>query len=130
MPLDTPQKINHIRAIQARILAGRTRNVVFVYQTAGTTTYTYALVAVIWRVQDILDPQIPAAAGNAPGVPFDVQMVCPIATVFVGVVYVADATVATAGAVAAAEKYELIEPVPVGILPGGTHIKAILRRLR
>ncbi len=130
MPLNTPQKIAHIQAIQSTILQGRTRNVVFVYQTTGTTTYTYALVAVIWRPQDILNPQIPAAAGNAPGVPFDTQMQCPLGTNFTGLVYIADATVATAAAVAAAKKYELIEAVPVGILPGGTHIKATLRYLR
>jgi hypothetical protein len=130
VPLDNPQKIAHIQAIQARIMQGRTRNVVFVYQATGTTTYTYSLVSVIWRVQELIDPEIPAAAGNAPGVPFDMQMVCPISTSFTGLVYVADATTATAGAVAAARKYELIEAVPTGIIPGGTHVKAILRRLR
>ena len=51
-------------------------------------------------------------------------------TNFTGVVYIADTVTATSGAVAAAQKYEVIEVLPVGMAPGGSHMRALLRRLR
>jgi len=57
-------------------------------------------------------------------------MIAPPGTSFTGVVYIADTTTATSSAVAAAPKYEIIEALPVGIIPGGSHIRALLRRLR
>ena len=129
MPLDTPQKIAHVTAVRNRALAGRTKTVVFVFSN-GDGTYRYSATNVIFRPQDAIDPQVPDASGGAPRFQADMIMIAPLATSFVGVVYVADTTSATSGAVAAATKYEVIEQVPAGILPGGTHIRALLRRLR
>ncbi|MEO8955545.1 MAG: hypothetical protein ABI465_13375, partial [Ktedonobacteraceae bacterium] len=77
-----------------------------------------------------LDPQIEDASGHAPVTNADMLMVAPLGTSFTGVVYVADTTTATTGAVATALKYEVIEALPVGIVPGGSHIRVLLRRLR
>jgi 3'-phosphoadenosine 5'-phosphosulfate sulfotransferase (PAPS reductase)/FAD synthetase len=43
--------------------------------------------------------------------------------------YIADTPTATSGAVAAAQKYEIIEVLPVGIVPGGSHLRVLCRRL-
>ncbi len=127
MPLDS-RKIAHIQAVVQRSWTGRQKNVVFVYNTAGV--YSYTAVSAIWKPQDVVDPQIPALNGGAPSVPADTIMVVPIATNMTGVVYIADTATATSGAVAAAAKYEIIEAVPTGIIPGGTHYIVALRRLR
>lgn len=128
MPLDSQRKINHILAVTARSFAGRQQNVVFVYDSGGS--YSYVATSVTWREQTIIDPQIPNAAGGKPAIPFDVLVIAPLATNFTGVVYIAYTTTATSAAVATAQKYEVIEALPVGIVPGGTHIRALLRRLR
>ena len=57
-------------------------------------------------------------------------MIAPLGTSFTGLVFVADTTTASAAAVQAAPKYEVIEALAVGIVPTGTHIRALLRRLR
>lgn len=128
MPLDTQNKINHILAVIQRTFAGRQKGVTLVYQSAGT--YSYATVQAIFRPQTILDLQVPDQSGAAPRQLFDLLMVVPVSTNLVGVVYVADTTTASASAVAAATKYAIVEALPVGILPAGTHIVAKLRRLR
>jgi flavoprotein len=87
-------------------------------------------VQAIFRPQTILDLQIPDQVGSPPRQQFDLLMVVPISTNLVGVVYVADTTTASALAVAAATKYAIVEALPVGILPSGTHVMAKLRRLR
>lgn len=127
MPLDA-RKAAHISALMQRSWTGRTKTVVFVYNSGGTFSYT--AVSAIWKPQDIVDPQIPDLTGGAPGVPADTVMVVPISTNMTGVVYIADTSTATSGAVAAAAKYEIIEAVPTGIVPGGTHYVVALRRLR
>jgi len=128
MPLDNQNKINHILAVILRTFAGRQETVVLVYQSAGT--YSYATVQAIFRPQTILDLQIPDQAGSPPRQQFDLLMVVPVSTNLVGVVYVADTTTASASAVAVATKYSVVEALPVGILPSGTHIVAKLRRMR
>jgi hypothetical protein len=128
MPLDSQNKINHIQAAVLRTFTGRQKTVVFVYQSSGT--YSYVAVQAIFRPQTLIDPQIPDQAGGQPRQLFDMLMVVPINTNFTGVVYVADTPTATSGAVASANKYEVIEALPVGIVPGGTHIVAKLRRFR
>ncbi len=128
MPLDNARKTQHILDVTNRSFQGRTRTVVFVYQSGAS--YTYTAISVIFRPEAVIDPQIPATGGGAPSVPADMYLVAPITVSFVGVVFIADTATATAGACAAAKKYEVIEAVPVGLLPGGTHIKALLRRLR
>lgn len=128
MPLDNPQKAAHLQAAVNRSFTGRQKTVVFVYQVAGV--YSYTPVSVIFRKQASIDPQIPASGGGQPGVPSDTYIVAPLGANFTGVVFIADTSTATSGAVAAAPKYEVIEALAVGILPGGTHIRALLRRLR
>src|ERR1700730_8977187 len=118
MPLDA-NKVAHIQAVTLRSFQGRQKTVVFVYQAAGV--YSYSAVSVIFRPQSILEPEIPNSAGEAPKQQFDMLMIAPIATNFVGVVYVADTITPTASAVANAAKYEIIEALPAGIVPGGTH---------
>lgn len=128
MPLNTPQKINHIQAATNLTYAGRQRSVVFVYLAGGV--YSYVATEVIMRPEEIIDPQIYDASGQAPTRTADMIIVAPLGTNFTGVVYVADTPTATAAAVAAAPKYEVIEALPVGMVPGGSHIRALLRRLR
>lgn len=128
MPLDNQNKINHILSVILRTFAGRQKTVVLVYQSAGT--YSYATVQAIFRPQTIIDPQIPDQAGAAPRQQFDLLMVVPIGTNLTGVVYVADTSTASAPAVTASLKYEIVEALPVGIVPGGLRIVAKLRRLR
>ncbi|HEY0756893.1 MAG TPA: hypothetical protein VGD98_23270 [Ktedonobacteraceae bacterium] len=128
MPLDNANKIAHISAVVQRSWQGRQKTVVFVYDNAGS--YTYTAQRVIFRPQEIVDPQIPARAGGAPGVAADVVMICALSISMGGVLYVADTVTASSAAVAAAAKYEIIEAVPTGIIPGGTHYTVALRRLR
>jgi hypothetical protein len=127
MPLDA-NKIAHIQAVIPKTFAGRQKTVVFVYQTGGS--YTYTAVQVIFRPQMIIEPEIPDALGASPKLVFDMLMVAPITTSFSGVVLIADTPTASVGAVAAAQKYAVIEALPSGIVPGGTHIVAKLRRFR
>ena len=116
MPLD-PRKIAHIQAVIPKTWANRQKTVVFVYNAAGT--YSYVAQTVIWRPQDLIDPQVPNVAGAPPGVPADLFMVAPLSTNVTGVVFIADTATATSGAVASSAKYEIIEAVPTGIVPGG-----------
>ena len=127
MPLDA-RKTQHILNVVPKTFAGRQRTVVFVILASGS--YSYTAVQVIMRPEEIIDPQIYDANGQAPQRTVDMLMIAPLGTSFTGVVYIADTTTATAPAVAAAPKYEIIEALPVGIVPGGSHIRALLRRLR
>ena len=127
MPLDA-NKIAHVQAAVQRTWQGRQKTVVFVYNSGGV--YSYVAQQVIFRPQDVIDPTIPGLSGGAPSVPADMLMIAAITISFVGVVYIADTTTATSAAVAAAKKYEVIEAVPTGIVPGGSHYEVRLRRLR
>jgi flavoprotein len=127
MPLDA-NKIAHIQAVIPKTFAARQKTVVFVYQSGGS--YTYTATQVIFRPQTIIDPEIPDVVGAAPKPAFDLLMVAPITTNFSGVVLIADTTTASASSVAAAQKYAVIEALPVGIVPGGTHFVVKLRRFR
>lgn len=126
MPLDA-NKIAHIQAVTQKTFTGRQKTVVFVSQTGGS--YTYTAVQVIFRPQMIIDPEIPDALGASPKPTFDLLMVAPITTSFSGVVLIADTPTASASAVAAAQK-AVIEALPSGIVPGGTHFVVKLRRFR
>ena len=127
MPLDA-RKTQHILNVVPKTYAGRQRTVVFVTLASGV--YSYTAVQVIMRPEEIIDPQVYDASGQAPQHNADMLMIAPQGTSFTGVVYIADTTTATSAAVAAAPKYEIIEALPVGIVPGGSHIRALLRRLR
>ena len=127
MPLDS-RKILHIAQVVARTFTSRQRTVVAVYLASGS--YSYSTLQVIMRPEQILDPQIEDANGHAPTLNADMLMVAPLGTNFTGAVYIADTPTATSAAVASAPKYEIIEALPVGIVPGGTHLRVLLRRLR
>ena len=127
MPLNA-QKIAHIQSAVLKTFLGRQTVVTFVYQSGST--YSYVATSVIFRSQKIIDPQIPDAGGAPPRQESDMIMIAPLGTNFSGLVFVADTATATAAAVQTAAKYEVIEVLTVGIVPGGTHTRALLRRLR
>lgn len=127
MPLDS-RKAAHIQSAVLRTFQGRQRTVVLVTLAGGTYSYTAA--TVIMRPQEVIDPQIPDIAGNSPRLRADMVLIAPGGTSFIGVVFVADTITATAAAVQAAPKYEIIEAVTAGIVPGGTHVQVLLRRMR
>jgi hypothetical protein len=127
MPLNS-QKLTHIQNTIQKAWASRQKTVVFVTLSGGT--YSYTAVSVIFRPQQVIDPQILATSGGKPVPQFDMMVIAPLGTNFTGVVYIADTATATSGAVAAAQKYEVIEVLPVGMAPGGSHMRALLRRLR
>lgn len=128
MPLDNQQKINHIQTVVTRTFAGRQKTVTVVYLSAGV--YSYSTITVIFRHEEIIDPTVANAGGGQPVQNADVQIVAPLATNFTGAIYIADTANNTAGGVAAAQKYEIIEVLPVGIVPGGSHLRVLCRRLR
>lgn len=128
MPLNTPQKIAHIIAVTNQSFAGRQRTVTFVFLIAGV--YSYVNETLIMRPTNIFDPAEFDASGSPMRQSTDMLIMAPLGTNFTGVVYIADTPTATSAAVAAAPKYEIIEALPVGMPPGGSHIRAYLRRLR
>lgn len=127
MPLDA-RKIQHIVQVVARSFASRQRTVVIVYLASGS--YTYAGVQVIMRSLHVVNPQIVDGSGHALPLSADTMLIAPLGTNFAGAVFVADTTSATSGAVAAASKYEIVEVLPVGTAPGGSHLRVALRRMR
>lgn len=127
MPLDA-RKTQHILNVVPKTFAGRQRTVVFVTLASGV--YSYTAVQVIMRPEEIIDPQVYDASGKVPQRNADMLLIAPLGANFTGLVYIADTTTATSSAVAAAPKYEIIEALPVGVIPGGSHIRALLRRLR
>jgi hypothetical protein len=128
MPLDNSRKSAHILSLTNRSFTGRQKTVVFVYLASGS--YTYTAIQVIFRPLQIIDPQIPDKSGAKPTVQADVILIAPLGTSFSGLALIADTSTASAVGVAAAQKYEVIESLPLGMVPGGSHIRAILRRLR
>lgn len=127
MPLDARKTLHLLQAV-TRSFAARQRTVVIVYLTGGS--YSYATIQVIMRSTEVVDPQILNSGGRALPENADTVLIAPLGTNFNGAVYIADTMSATAGAVASALKYEIIEVLPTGIVPGGTHLRVSLRRLR
>ena len=127
MPLDARKALHLLQAI-TRSFAARQRTVVVVYLASGS--YSYATVQVIMRPTQVVDPQILNSGGRSLPQNADTVLIAPLGTNFVGAVYVADTTTATTSAVASALKYEIVEVLPVGIVPGGSHLRVSLRRLR
>ena len=127
MPLD-PRKIQHIQNVTTLSFANRQRTVVLV--TLGGGVYSYSTLLAIIRPLQILNPQVRDASGDDPLRTPDMLMQAPLGTNLSGVVYIADTSTPTAAAVAAAAKYEILEAVPVGLAPGGSHIRVLLKRLR
>jgi hypothetical protein len=127
MPLDA-RKAQHLLQVVARSFAGRQRTVVVVYLLNGS--YGYATMQVIMRSEHIPDPQVLDSHGHALPHNADTWLIAPLGSNFSGAVYVADTTSATASAIASAVKYEIVEVLPLGMVPGGSHIRVALRRLR
>ena len=127
MPLDA-RKAQHLLQVVARSFASRQRTIVVVYLASGS--YSFVALSVIMRSQQVIDPQVPDTAGQALPRSADTIMIAPLGTNFTGVVFVADTATATAAAVAGAAKYEIIEVLPIGIVPGGSHLRVSLRRMR
>lgn len=127
MPLDA-RKTQHILNVVPKTYAGRQRTVVFVTLASGV--YSFSATQVIMRPEEVIEPQMFDANGQTPLHNVDMLMIAPLGTNFTGVVYVADTPTATSAAVTAAPKYEIIEALPAGVIPGGSHIRALLRRLR
>jgi hypothetical protein len=127
MPLDA-LKIAHIQAVTQKVFTGRTQTVIFVTLAGGT--YSYQPVTAILRPQTVIDPQVLDENARPPQPAFEMLMLTMTGVNYTGVLYVANTATATASAVAAAPKYEIIVTLPVGMIPGGTHIVSKLRRLR
>lgn len=126
MPLD-PRKIQHIQNVANASFANRQRTVVLVTLSVGI--YSYSTLLAIMRPLQILNPQVlDVSSADALRNP-DMLMQAPFGTNFTGVVYIADTPTATALAVAAATKYEILEALPVGVAPGGSHVRVLLKRL-
>jgi len=127
MPLD-PRKIQHIQNVTNLSFANRQRTVVLVTLSGGT--YSYTTLLAIMRPLQALNPQVVDVDAEQPLRSPDMLMQAPAGTSFAGVVYIADTPTPTAAAVAAAAKYEILEALPTGLAPGGSHIRVLLRRLR
>ncbi len=128
MPLDSTLKQNHVYTMVKKTWQGRQRTVVFVSNSGGTWSYTAQ--QVIFRKQEVIDPELPDISGGSPKLKADAVMIVDIAISMTGVVYIADTSTATSGAVAAADKYSIIESTPRGIIPTYTHWEVDLRRFR
>jgi hypothetical protein len=127
MPLD-PRKILHIQQVTGATFASRQRTVVLVVLSGGV--YSYVTLLAIMRPLQILNPQVVVSDASDPLRSPDMLMQAPEGTDLTGVVYIADTTTPTAVAVANAAKYEILEALPVGSAPGGSHLRVLLRRLR
>jgi hypothetical protein len=127
MPLDD-RKAAHLASAVAKTWTGRQKTVTLVMESGGTQSYS--AVSVIFRPLAAPDPTVADAFGRAPAHIADTVMIAPTTLSLVGVIFVADTPTATQLAVAAAPKYEIVDVVPAGMLPGGTHQRVLLRRLR
>src|SRR5262249_16753123 len=127
MPLD-PRKIQHIQNVTNASFANRQRTVVLV--TLSGSVYNYSTLLAIMRPLQILDPQVLDTDATSPLRNPDMLLQAPAGTSFSSVVYIADTPTPTAAAVAAAAKYEILEALPVGLAPGGSHVRVLLKRLR
>ena len=127
MPLDS-RKIQHILNVTNASFANRQRVVVLVTLSGGS--YSYVTLLAIMRPLQNLNPQIVDISAQEPLRAPDMLMQAPPGTSFGGVVYIADTSTPNAVAAAAAPKYEIVEALTVGLAPGGSHLRVLLRRLR
>jgi hypothetical protein len=127
MPLD-PRKIQHIQNVTNLSFASRQRTVVLVTLTGST--YSYATLVAILRPLQALNPQVIDTSTGDPLRAPDMLIQAPLGTSFAGVVYIADTPTPNATTIAAAAKYEIVEVLTVGLAPGGSHLRVLLRRLR
>lgn len=127
MPLD-PRKIQHIQNVTNATFAGRQRTVVLVTLNGGV--YGYSTLVAIMRPLQLVNPQVVAPTFTDPLRTPDMLMQTSLNTNFTGVVYVADTATPNALTVAGAAKYEILEVLPAGTAPTGSHLRVLLRRLR
>ncbi len=127
MPLDA-RKVQHVLQVVTRSFASRQRTVVVVYLASGS--YSYVAIQAIMRSIKVIDPQVLDASGQSFPQGADTVLIAVLGTSFTGAVFIADTTSATSSAVAAAPKYEIIEVLPMGIVPGGSRLRVALRRMR
>lgn len=127
MPLNA-LKVQHILQVVGQTFAQRQRTLVVVYLAGGS--YSYSTIQAIMRPEMTPDPTIYDVSQLSAPRGVDTLLIAPLGTNFTGAVYVADTTTPSASAVAAAPKYEIVEVLPAGIVPGGTHLRVSLRRLR
>ncbi len=127
MPLDS-RKAAHIASVVPKTWTGRQKTVTLVTQAGGAPGYS--AVSVIFRPLAAPDPTATNARGQTQGRDADTLMIAPLSLSLTGVIFVADTPTATGPAVAAAPKYEIVEALPVGMLPEGSHQQVLLRRLR
>ncbi len=127
MPLDA-RKALHLLQVVTRSFAGRQRTVVVV--ALASSSYTYTAIQAIMHPLNVINLQIDDVAGQPAPRASDTLMIAPLGTNFVSAVYIADTTVANATSVASAPKYEIVEVLPTGIVPGGSHLRVSLRHLR
>jgi hypothetical protein len=129
MPIDSALKAQHVLDTLQRTFEGRQKTVVLVIQASGGS-FTYVAIQAIMRSQQVIEPEIPTVTGLPPRLQFDTLLVAPLTVNFIGALYVADTVTASAAAVAVAQKYEIVEVLPVGLVAGGSHYSVRLRRLR
>ncbi len=127
MPLD-PRKILHIQNVTNVSFVNRQRTVVLVTLSGGV--YSYSTLLAIMRPLQVLNPQVRDASTDDALHNPDMLMQAPVSTNLNGVIYIADTPTPTASTVAAAAKYEILEALPVGLAPSGSHIRVLLKRLR
>ncbi|GCF11207.1 hypothetical protein [Dictyobacter arantiisoli] len=124
MPLDA-RKLDHLKVVSARTWMGRQKTMMFVTQSSNT--FSAVPCTVLFRSQTLLDLEIPNRNGLPAHQRYDALLVAPMTTNFAGVAYIADTASSTPAAILGARKYQVLETVPGGMLPGGTHITAYLR---
>ncbi len=127
MPLDA-RKTLHILQVLNRSFSGRQRTIVLVKRSGNS--YSYTAVQGILRSLQAPDPQDFSSSGTPLPQTADSILIVPLGTNLGGAVYVADTSTPNASAAASAVKYEIVEILPVGIVPGGSHLRVALRRLR
>ncbi|GHO62429.1 hypothetical protein KSC_013210 [Ktedonobacter sp. SOSP1-52] len=87
MPLDN-RKAAHIQQMVNKSFTGRQRNIVLVTNTAGN--YSYSAMAVVFRPDLAVDPQIPNQSGMPPHAQAELVLIAPLGTNLTGVVFIAD----------------------------------------
>ncbi len=127
MPLDA-RKAQHLLQAVTKSFTGRQRTVVVVALSSGN--YIYTAIQAIMRPLYAVDPQVYDSSGQPAPLSADMLMIAPLTTNFTGAVYIADTMVASVSGVTPAPKYEIVEVLTAGIIPGGTHLRVSLRRLR
>lgn len=89
-------------------------------------------VVIAWKWTQSQAHQLPADAPDAglSSTVADTVIIAPLGTNTTGLVRIADTSTATTASVANAAKYEVLEVLPVGIVPTESHLRFVYRRFR